>query len=159
MRTLTSNWHEIAEHQLLSTPSLNHCIYAAGVGRSSWVGVFDADEVIVPHRYAYTYPKWLRFYERRKGAQARLAHITFRNAYFFYELDNRTKLREEAAVAKSESSSLRSLKSLPISVKSGGQSNTGMQTFWCFDERLIIKALEKLCSSRFHTFNNSSLTE
>ena len=129
MRTLTSNWHEIAEHHLLSTPSLNHCLYADGVDRSSWVDVFDADEVVVPHRYAYTYPEWLRFYERRKGAQARLAHITFRNAYLFYELYNRTKIREEAAVAKSETSPLRSLKTLHTTGESGRQSNTGMQTF------------------------------
>ena len=129
MRTLTPNWREIAEHHLLSTPSLNHCLYAAGVGRSTWVGVFDADEVIVPHRYAYTYPEWLRFYERRKGAQARLAHIVFRNAYFFNELNNRTKLREKAVVAGSKTSSLRSLKTLPTTGESGGKSNTGMQIF------------------------------
>lgn len=114
MHTLTANWNEVAEHYLLATPSINHCLYAAGLGRSKWIGVFDADEVIVPHRYAYTYPEWLTAYERRKGQNVRLAHITFRNAYFFNEVNNSTKLKMLADAANTETGELSSKSSLPI---------------------------------------------
>ena len=136
MRTLTANWEEAGEHHLLSTPSLNHCLYAAGVGRSRWIGVFDADEVIVPHRYAYTYPEWLGAYERRKGANAQVAHIAFRNAYFFYELHNRTRYKDfgELNVVKAkydQMTEMRTSKSLLNSKKIVHTNNSMYVYMYC----------------------------